>query len=63
MICPLLSIITMKAEIEDEKQEFVQCLEEKCQWYIRKSARTEVYDCAITALALYNLPHYKEDRY
>ena len=63
-ICPLLSIINMKAEKEDSKQEYVECQEEKCQWYIRKSARTEVFDCAITALATYNLPHYRhEDRY
>lgn len=62
-ICPLLSIITIDSEKEDSKQCFVDCQEEKCQWYIRKSARTEVFDCAITALATYNLPHYREDRH
>lgn len=62
-ICPLLSIMNMKPGLEDSKQDYVECQEEKCQWYIRKSARTEVFDCAITALATYNLPHYREDKY
>jgi len=54
----------MNAEKEDSKQDYVECQEERCQWYIRKSARTEVFDCAVTALALYNLPHYRqEDKY
>jgi len=56
-ICPILSVMNMQTEISDEKQCYVECLQEKCQWYIRKSAKVEVYDCAITALAIYSLPH------
>lgn len=61
-ICPLLSINVMRPGIEDNQQEFVECQEEKCMFFIRKSARTEVYTCSLVALAIYNLPNYRQDR-
>ncbi len=62
MVCPLLSICCMKPGINEEQQEYVECQEEKCMFYIQRSARTEVYTCAIPALAIYNLPNYKQER-
>jgi hypothetical protein len=61
-ICPILSVMNMQTEIADEKQCYVECLQEKCQWYIRRSARMEIYDCAISTLATYLLPHYRQER-
>jgi len=62
MICPLLSIITMNGEIEDSQQCYVECQQEKCMWHIRRSGRMEIYDCAISTLATYLLPHYRQER-
>ncbi|MEQ8187156.1 MAG: hypothetical protein ABRQ39_04235 [Candidatus Eremiobacterota bacterium] len=59
MICPLMSVNSIKPGIEDDKQEFIHCQEEKCQWYLRRNGRIEVFDCAIAALAVYNLPSYR----
>lgn len=46
MICPFLSI---------GDRGCFECQQEKCAWYVKKIGkdRTEVYDCAITALATY----------
>lgn len=63
MICPLLSINTMKPGIENECQEYIDCLEEKCMFYLRKSSGIEVYDCSIATLAIYSLPPYRENRH
>lgn len=49
----------IKPGIEYDKQEFIHCQEEKCQWYLRRHGRIEVYDCAIAALAIYSLPSYR----
>lgn len=71
MLCPLLTLLN---KVDNSSlncsycgnpklttPEIIECQEDKCMWYIRKSGKTEVYDCAITALAVYNLPHYRRD--
>jgi hypothetical protein len=52
-ICPLLSM--GKADPEKENPQLVECQEEKCEWWLRRHFGAEVYTCAITALAIYNL--------
>lgn len=57
-ICPFLTLLNQghsNVPVDSRSHEsFIDCQEGKCQWYIKKiGGGIEVYDCAISALALY----------
>jgi len=64
MFCPLLSINNIKSGLDDDKQEYIYCQENKCAWYVNTASLTrrgmdEIQGCAIIILAKSQLSYDK----